>query len=111
MSGVAADTDAVFRALADPTRRLILDRLYEENGQTLGQLCQRLEMTRQAASKHITVLEQGGLVATMRQGREKLHYLNPVPIQQIHERWISKYEQDRLRAVTALRSALEDPDE
>lgn len=103
--------DAVFRALADPTRRLILDRLFEDNGQTLGQLCQRVDMTRQAVSKHLAVLEQGELVATMRRGREKLHYLNPVPIQQIHERWISKYEQSRLRAVTALRTALEDTDE
>ena len=103
--------DAVFRALADPTRRLILDRLYEDNGQTLGQLCERLDMSRQAVSKHLAVLEQGGLVATARRGREKLHYLNPVPIQEIHERWISKYEQSRLRALTALRDTLEDTDE
>jgi len=103
--------DIVFRALADPTRRLILDRLYEDNGQTLGQLCQRLDMTRQAVSKHLAVLEQGALVTTTRRGREKLHYLNPVPIQQIHERWISKYEQPRLRALTALRTTLEESDE
>ncbi len=108
---MAVEMDAVFRALADPTRRLILDRLFEDNGQTLGQLCVRLEMTRQAVSKHLGVLEDAGFVSTARRGREKLHYLNPVPIQEIHERWISKYEHSRLRALTALRTALEQPDD
>ncbi|MQA16519.1 MAG: metalloregulator ArsR/SmtB family transcription factor [Pseudonocardiaceae bacterium] len=103
--------DVVFKALADPTRRLILDRLFEESGQTLGRLCERLEMTRQAVSKHLAVLEHASLVSTTRRGREKLHYLNPVPIQEIHERWISKYEEPRLRALTALRTALEEPDD
>lgn len=103
--------DAVFKALADPSRRLILDRLFEQNGQTLGQLCEHLDMTRQAVSKHLGVLERAALVSTTRRGREKLHYLNPVPIQEIHERWISKYELSRLRALIALRTALEEPDE
>lgn len=101
----------MFKALADPTRRLILDRLFKENGQTLGRLCERLEMTRQAVSKHLAVLEHASLVSTTRRGREKCHYLNPVPIQEIHERWISKYEEPRLRALTALRTALEEPDD
>ncbi len=108
---MAGELDAVFKALADPSRRLILDRLFEQDGQTLGQLCDCLDMTRQAVSKHLAVLEHAALVSTARRGREKLHYLNPVPIQEIHERWISKYELSRLRALTALRTALEQLDD
>jgi DNA-binding transcriptional ArsR family regulator len=103
-----ADLDAVFKALADRTRRQVLDRLRERGGLTLLELCERLEMTRQAVSKHVAILEAAGLVATRRQGREKLHYLNPVPINDIYERWISKYERDRLTALAQLKEALEE---
>ena len=104
--------DAVFRALADASRRELLDRLRAENGQTLGQLCARLtksgaSMTRQAVSKHLAVLEAANLVATVRRGREKLHYLNPVPIHEIAERWIGKYERHRLSAIAELKRGLE----
>jgi DNA-binding transcriptional ArsR family regulator len=99
--------DAVFRALADPVRRRLLDRLHARNGQTLGELCEGQDMTRQAVSKHLAVLEQANLVATRKHGREKLHYLNPVPIHDIAERWIGKYERARLRALSDLRRRLE----
>lgn len=99
--------DQVFKALADPTRRLLLDRLFENNGQSLGDLCRRLGMTRQAVSKHLKILEQANLVAVVWQGREKLHYLNPVPIHEIAERWIGKYERGRLRALSELKQRLE----
>jgi DNA-binding transcriptional ArsR family regulator len=99
--------DAVFRALADPTRRQLLDSLSRRGGQSLRELCADLNMTRQATSKHLAVLEDAGLVATVRRGREKLHYLNPVPIHEIYERWISKYEQGRLQAISNLKAALE----
>jgi DNA-binding transcriptional ArsR family regulator len=99
--------DEVFRALADPTRRELLDRLHAENGQTLGELCERLAMTRQAVTKHLAILEAANLVATVRSGREKLHYLNPVPINDIAERWIGKYHQAHLRALSALKRKLE----
>ena len=99
--------DAVFKALADPTRRDLLDRLHAQNGQTLGELCERLEMTRQAVSKHLAVLEGANLVATVRRGREKLHYINPVPIHDIAERWIGKYERHRLQALSDLKKGLE----
>lgn len=102
------DLDVVFKALADRSRRLVLDKLRERNGQTLGQLCGHLEMTRQATSKHLAVLEAAGLVTTVRQGREKLHYLNPVPINEIHQRWISRYERPRLDALATLKDALEE---
>jgi DNA-binding transcriptional ArsR family regulator len=105
---VADDLDAVFRALADPGRRLLLDRLRAENGQTLGQLCAHLDMTRQAVTKHLTVLEGASLVVTFRRGREKRHYLNPVPIHQIAERWIDKFERGRLAALADLKRQLED---
>lgn len=82
----------MFKALADPSRRRLLDALRARNGQTLGELCTCLEMTRQAVTQHLTKLEAANLVATIRRGREKLHYLNPVPIHEIHERWIEKYE-------------------
>jgi DNA-binding transcriptional ArsR family regulator len=99
--------DAVFRALADGSRRELLDRLRAENGQTLGQLCVRLSMTRQAVSKHLAILEEANLVATVKRGREKLHYLNPVPIHDIGERWISKFERSRLQALSELKKNLE----
>src|SRR6516162_7767820 len=99
--------DKVFKALADPTRRQLLDRLFAENGQTLGQLCAHLDMTRQAVTKHLAVLEEANLVATIWRGREKLHYLNPVPIHEIAERWISKYEHGRLRVLAELKRQLE----
>jgi DNA-binding transcriptional ArsR family regulator len=104
---MATDMDTVFKALADPTRRALLDRLHAENGQTLGQLCERMGMTRQAVTKHLKLLEAASLVATRWRGREKLHYLNPVPIQEIAERWIGKYEQDRLALLSALKHTLE----
>ena len=103
--------DKVFRALADPTRRKLLDRLYAENGQTLGQLCERLAMSRQAVTKHLRLLEEANLVATAWRGREKLHYLNPVPINAIAERWIGKFERTRLQALSELKSRLEERDE
>ena len=99
--------DAVFKALADASRRELLDRLRAENGQTLGELCARLDMTRQAVSKHLAILEGANLVATVRRGREKLHYLNPVPIHEIAERWIGKYERHRLSALAELKRGLE----
>lgn len=99
--------DDVFRALADPTRRLLLDRLFEKGGRTLGELCEALAMTRQAVTKHLKVLEDTNLVAVVWQGREKLHYLNPVPIHDIAERWIKKFERDRLRVLADLKKRLE----
>ncbi len=99
--------DKVFKALADPGRRLLLDRLYRNNGQTLGQLCEPLDMTRQAVTKHLKLLEEATLVVTIRRGREKFHYLNPVPIHEIAERWIGKYERGRLRALAELKKNLE----
>lgn len=99
--------DAVFRALADRSRRLLLDRLHAQDGQTLNQMCQGLQMSRQAVSKHLAVLEKAHLVVSRRDGREKLHYLNPVPIHEIGERWIGKYEKSRLQALTELKRKLE----
>src|ERR1700674_309453 len=99
--------DDVFRALADASRRELLDRLRAENGQTLGELCARLDMTRQAGSKHLAILENANLVATMWRGREKLHYLNPVPIHEIAERWIGKFDRQRLDALNQLKQQLE----
>ena len=101
------DFDKVFKALADPGRRKLLDRLFEDNGQTLGQLCERMEMTRQAVTKHLKLLEEAALVVTIWRGREKLHYLNPVPIHEIAERWIGKFERPRLRALSHLKKKLE----
>lgn len=103
--------DAVFKALADPTRRALLDRLYEENGLTLSQLCAQLGMTRQAVTQHLALLEAADLVVIVWRGREKLHYLNPVPLQEVYERWIRKYEQRRLQAVHDLKRRLEDNEE
>jgi DNA-binding transcriptional ArsR family regulator len=103
--------DAVFRALADASRRELLDRLRADNGQTLSQLRERLDMTRQAVSKHLAILEEANLVATIKRGREKLHYLNPVPIHEIAERWIGKFERGRLQALSDMKKALEQSDE
>ena len=97
----------VFKALADPGRRLLLDRLHQNNGQTLGELCGHLDMTRQAVTKHLKLLEQANLVVTRWRGREKLHYLNPVPIHDIAERWIGKFERGRLRVLAELKKQLE----
>jgi DNA-binding transcriptional ArsR family regulator len=102
--------DAVFRALADASRRQLLDRLHRKNGQTLGELCQGLEMTRQAVTKHLAILEEANLVAVKRQGREKLHFINPVPINDIAERWIGKFERPRLGALSKLKKSLEGED-
>ena len=99
--------DAVFRALADPTRRRLLDSLRARNGQTLGELCACGEMTRQALTKHLAVLEAANLVVAQKRGREKLHYLNPVPIHDIGARWIGKYERSRLAALADLKTRLE----
>jgi DNA-binding transcriptional ArsR family regulator len=99
--------DKVFKALADPHRRLLLDRLHADNGQTLGQLCEHLEMTRQAVTKHLAILEEANLVVIIWRGREKLHYLNPVPIHEISERWIHKFERGRLRILEELKKQLE----
>jgi DNA-binding transcriptional ArsR family regulator len=99
--------DAVFKALADESRRQLLDRLHENNGQTLTQLCERLDMTRQAVTKHLALLEAANLITTIWRGREKLHYLNPVPLHEIYERWISKYERHRLQALSDLKKNLE----
>jgi uncharacterized protein YndB with AHSA1/START domain/DNA-binding transcriptional ArsR family regulator len=103
------EIDEVFRALADPSRRLLLDRLNERNGQTLRELCAGLGMTRQSVSKHLAILEAANLVTTIRRGREKLHYLNPAPINEIAERWITRYDRHRVRALADLKRALEEP--
>jgi DNA-binding transcriptional ArsR family regulator len=102
--------DDVFRALADASRRQLLDRLHSENGQTLGELCQGLGMTRQAVTKHLAILEEANLVSTRRHGREKLHFINPVPINDIAERWIGKFERPRLAALSKLKRTLEGED-
>ena len=99
--------DAVFRALADASRRQLLDALHRKNGQTLGELCEGLDMTRQAVAKHLAILEEANLVSWKRQGREKLHFINPVPINEIVERWISKFERPRLTALSELKKKLE----
>ena len=100
--------DEVFKALADPSRRALLDRLHARSGQNLSELCNGLVMTRQAVTKHLTILEEANLVTTIRHGREKLHYLNPVPIHQIGERWIRKFERARLATLNELKKRLED---
>src|SRR5262245_55073648 len=100
--------DKVFKALADPSRRKLLDRLHTNNGQTLGELCADLDMSRQAVTKHLALLEEANLVVTIWRGREKLHYLNPVPLHEISERWIGKFERQRLRALAELKKRLEE---
>jgi DNA-binding transcriptional ArsR family regulator len=102
--------DAVFRALADASRRRLLDRLHGRNGQTLSELCLGLDMTRQAVTKHLAILEEANLVSSRRQGREKLHFINPVPINEIAERWIAKFERPRLQALSDLKRTLEGED-
>ena len=101
------ELDAVFKALADESRRKLLDELFKSNGQTLGELCEHLDMTRQAVTKHLLLLEAANLVAVVWRGREKLHYLNPVPLHEISERWIGKYERHRLQALSDLKRGLE----
>ena len=102
------DDDAVFKALADPTRRHLLDRLHERDGRTLSELDSELEMSRFGVMKHLRVLEAAGLVVALRSGREKLHYLNPVPIRLIHDRWIDKYTARRASALAGLKTELEE---
>ena len=99
--------DRVFKALADPTRRTLLDRLYAESGLTLGELSERLDMTRQAVAQHLAVLESASLVTAVRRGREKHHYLNPVPIHEIYDRWVRKFETRGLKALADLKKRLE----
>src|SRR6201990_1836606 len=101
------DTDALFKALADPSRRKLLDLLYAHDGRTLSKLCEHLDMTRQGVTQHLDVLEAANLVAAVRRGREKLHFLNPVPLHDIYERWIAKFEKPRLKALSDLRHRLE----
>jgi DNA-binding transcriptional ArsR family regulator len=101
------DTDLLFKALADPSRRKLLDLLHANDGQTLNELCEHLDMTRQAVTQHLDVLEAASLVATVRRGREKLHFLNPVPLQEIYDRWIAKFEKPRLKALSDLKRRLE----
>jgi uncharacterized protein YndB with AHSA1/START domain len=105
---VPEDLDLAFKALADPTRRLLLDRLRERNGQTLGELCGSLAMARQSVSQHLAVLEAANLISTTWHGREKLHHLNPVPLFEIQERWIDTFERPRLRALSAVRHSAEE---
>ena len=105
------EDDKVFKALADPSRRQLLDRLHRKNGQTLAELCEDHDMSRQAVTKHLNLLEEANLVATVKRGREKLHYLNPVPINEIYMRWIGKFEQDRVQALHNLKQALQEKDQ
>ena len=110
MPYVTTDDDSVFKALADPTRRFLLDLLFQRDGRTLTQLESELEMTRFGVMKHLRVLEDAGLVVTRRRGREKLHFLNPVPIRLIHDRWIDKYRERRASALAELKAQLEKED-
>ena len=100
--------DAVFRALADASRRTLLDRLHRRGGQTLNELCEGIHMSRQAVAKHLSILQSANLIAVQRQGREKLHFINPVPINEIAERWLAKFQRGQLRALSAVKKALED---
>src|SRR3979411_937341 len=100
------DTDVLFKALADPSRRKLLDLLHAHDGRTLNELCEHLDMTRQGVTQHLDLLEAANLVATVRRGREKLHFLNPVPLQEIYERWIAKFEKPRLKALSDLKPRL-----
>jgi DNA-binding transcriptional ArsR family regulator len=101
------DDNKVFKALGDPTRRRLLDLLCEQNGQTLGQLCEHLDMARQSATQHIGILEEASLVTTVWRGREKLHFINPVPLHEVYERWVRKFERQRLRLLHHLKIELE----
>ena len=107
MSEHRCDTDLLFKALADPSRRKLLDLLHAHDGRTLNELCEHLDMTRQGVTQHLDLLEAADLVATVRRGREKLHFLNPVPLQEIYERWIAKFEKPRLKALSDLKRRLE----
>ena len=100
----------MFRALADASRRTLLDRLHRRSGQTLNELCEGLHMSRQAVTKHLSILENANLIAVQRQGREKLHFINPLPLQEIYERWIAKFEKSRLKALSNLKQRLEKTD-
>ena len=104
------DTDLLFKALADPSRRKLLDLLHADDGRTLNELCEYLDMTRQGVTQHLDVLEGANLVTSVKRGREKLHFLNPVPLQEIYERWIAKFEKPRLKAISELKKRLEKPD-
>jgi DNA-binding transcriptional ArsR family regulator len=104
------DTDVLFKALADPSRRKLLDLLNAHDGRTLNELCEHVSMTRQGATQHLDILEAANLVAIVRRGREKLHFLNPVPLQEIYERWIAKFEKPRLKALSDLKRRLEKAD-
>ncbi len=104
-------TDALFKALADPSRRKLLDLLHAHDGRTLAELCEHLDMTRQGVTQHLELLEKANLVATIRRGREKLHFLNPVPLQEIYDRWIVKFERKRLKALSDLKKRLEKPND
>jgi DNA-binding transcriptional ArsR family regulator len=101
------DSDKVFKALADPSRRKLLDLLCETNGQTLGQLCDHLDMARQSATQHLGLLEDANLISTVKRGREKLHFVNPVPIHEVYERWVKKFERQRLQLLHDLKMELE----
>ncbi|WP_395450605.1 ArsR/SmtB family transcription factor [Aminobacter sp. UC22_36] len=101
------DADDVFRALSDPTRRKLLDLLYERNGQTLGELCANLDMARQSATQHLGILEAANLVTSVKRGREKLHFINPVPLHEVYERWVRKFERQRLSLLHDLKKELE----
>ncbi|CAN7194260.1 ArsR/SmtB family transcription factor [Aminobacter sp. LjRoot7] len=101
------DADDVFKALSDPTRRKLLDLLFEKNGQTLGELCSKLDMARQSATQHLGILEAANLVTSVRRGREKLHFINPVPIHEVYERWVRKFEVQRLSLLHDLKKELE----
>ena len=101
------DRDALFKALADPSRRKLLDLLHAHDGRTLNELCEHMDMTRQAVTRHLALLETANLVATVKRGREKLHFLNPVPLQDLYERWIAKFEKPRLKALHSLKQRLE----
>jgi uncharacterized protein YndB with AHSA1/START domain/DNA-binding transcriptional ArsR family regulator len=107
---VTSDVDKVFKALADPTRRGLLDSLRQDDGQTLGRLCGQLNMARQSATQHLALLEEANLISTVWRGREKLHYLNPVPIHDIQQRWIASFDEPRLRALDAVKQHAEEPD-
>ena len=107
MTPSADNADLLFRALADPSRRKLLDLLCAHDGRTLTELCDHLDMTRQGVTQHLEILEAANVVVTVRRGREKLHFLNPVPLQEIYERWIAKFEKPRLKAIADLKKKLE----
>lgn len=111
MATRSAETDKVFKALGDPGRRYLLDLLHRENGQTLSELCEHMDMTRQSVTQHLQQLEDANLVAVVWKGREKLHYLNPVPLHEIHMRWIGKFEHGRLDTLRDLKKRLEGDDD